>query len=71
MANEPHGQEHPANVIGCAVTVATIATGKIKDTKKEKSLRAKLDRVGGRALKLTQREHSDITTNAAHRRWLS
>ena len=32
MPKGPDGQQRPADVIGCAVTVAKIATGEIEDS---------------------------------------
>ena len=32
MPKGPKGQKRPANVVGCAVTVAKIATGEIEET---------------------------------------
>ena len=35
MPRGPRGERRPADVVGCAVTVAKIATGEIEDTKDE------------------------------------
>ena len=32
MPKGPKGQKRPANVVGCAVTVAKISTGEIEET---------------------------------------
>jgi hypothetical protein len=55
MPKGPQGQKRPADVIGCAVMVAEIATGKTG--------------AEARATKLTQEERSAIAIKAAARRW--
>ena len=60
MPGGPNGQKRPADVVGCAITVAKIATGEIK-----KYL------TGGkvRAQKLRAEERSRIANKAAEVRW--
>lgn len=67
MAKRPQGQTRPADVIGCAVTVAKIATGEIEDTKEEKSGRTRSDRAEARARakKLTPEGRIAIAKKAA------
>ena len=74
MARGPQGQERPADVVGCAVHVAKIATGEITETLDEptrKPNRAKGGRAGGkaRAVSLTSERRSEIAIAAASARW--
>ena len=66
MVNGPQGLKRPAGVIGCAVTIAKIATGEIKNKKEEKSGRITSGCAGvlARIQKPTLEEHS-VTTNTA------
>ena len=49
MPKGPQGQKRPADVIGCAVHVARIATGEIEDTAYRQPNKAKGGKAGGRA----------------------
>ena len=49
MSRGPNGERRPANVVGCAVTVAKIATGEIKETPTKKSGRVRSGRAGAKA----------------------
>ena len=71
MPKGPQGQKRPADVVGCAVTVAKIATGEIEETLVEKSGRVRSGRAGAkaRAESLTQEERSAIAQKAAAARW--
>jgi len=66
MPKGPKGQKRPADVIGCAVHVAKIATGEIEET----PIRPK-GSIGGkaRAQLLSSSERSEIASLAAKRRW--
>ena len=77
MPKGPQGQKRPADVVGCAVTVAKIATGEIGEEtsngKNPKSVAA--GRKGGlkggaaRAQKLTAEQRKKIGQEAAKTRW--
>jgi len=71
MPKGPSGQKRPADVIGCAVMVAKIATGEIEDIKSKAPGRAKSGRAGAaaRAQKLTAEERRKIAKKAAAARW--
>ena len=72
MPKGPNGQKRPVDVTGTAVMVARIATGEEEDTREEiASAAATLGRQGGkaRAEAMTQERRSEITRNAARRRW--
>ena len=68
MPKGPRGEERPADVIGCAVKVAQIATGEVED---ERSEAPPQQGAGGRARaeKLTAEERSKIARKAAQARW--
>ena len=74
MSRKPNGKHRPADVVGCAVKVAKIATGEtedvIHDDKKDKAAVA-LGRKGGKAgaLKLTKDQLRDTARHAAKVRW--
>ncbi len=69
----PQGQKRPADVVGCAVHVAKIATGEIEDTisKPRQPRKAIGGRIGGhrRAASLTPERRSEIALAAAQARW--
>ena len=69
MLRGPNGERRPANVVGCAVTVAKIATGEIKETPAKKSGRVRSGHAGAkaRAESLTKEERREIAKAAA--RW--
>ena len=71
MPKGPQGQKRPADVIGCAVDVAQIATGEKKDTSYAPQNRHKSGVAGAKARmkKLTANERSEIATKAALKRW--
>ena len=62
MKRGPKGEKRPADVIGCAIMVAKIATGEVEDTYYEQPNRVKGGRAGGkaRAKKLTDEERTEI-----------
>ena len=72
MPTGPQGQHRPADVIGCAVKVARIATGEIEDgilpAPKEAGI---VGASGGqaRSKKLTPKRRSEIARQAAQARW--
>lgn len=71
MPKGPQGQRRPADVIGCAVTVAKIATGEMKETHASTSGRVRSGKAGAkaRAEKLTGEERTAVAKKAAARRW--
>lgn len=71
MPKGPQGQKRPADVIGDAVHIATIATGEVEKTTL-KQLAKRKSRLAGskaRAKKLTSEGRSEIARKAANARW--
>ena len=72
MPKGPKGEMRPANVTGCAVRVAQIATGEIEDTtEKRVPARAAGGKIGGkaRAKALYPERRKEIARAAATARW--
>ena len=72
MPTGPQGQHRPADVVGCAVMVARIATGEIEDEMRPAAKpRREIGALGGkaRAHRLTAAQRSAIARNAAQARW--
>ena len=71
MPRGPQGQKRPADVVGCAVHVAKIATGEIKDTNYKQPNKVKSGKAGGkaRAASLDRAERQEIGQMAAAARW--
>ncbi len=74
MPRGPKGEKRPADVLGCAVTVARIATGEVEEEyagKPRQPNKARGGRVGGRARasSLTPERRSEIAIAAAAARW--
>lgn len=71
MPRGPNGERRPANVVGCAVTVAKIATGEIKETPAKESDRVRSGHAEAkaRAESLTKEERREIVKKAAAARW--
>ncbi|RJX29782.1 MAG: RNA-binding protein [Desulfarculus sp.] len=71
MPKGPRGEQRPADVIGCAVTVAQIATGELEETLTEKSGRVRSGKAGAaaRAIKLSAKKRKEIAKKAAKARW--
>ena len=67
----PQGQKRPADVIGCAVMVAKLATGEISETLKKPSAKVRSGIAGAkaRAEKLSKKERLVIAKTAAKARW--
>jgi hypothetical protein len=68
MPRGPNGEKRPADTVGCAVTVAKIATGEIEeDVPKNRDIKVK----GGkaRADSMTGEERSELARHAAQARW--
>lgn len=73
MPKGPNGQKRPADSIGCAVSVARIATGEDDDTGYVSQNRRKSGVAGAKArMETTSAEQrSEIATRAAKARWKS
>jgi hypothetical protein len=71
MPKGPRGEKRPADVVGCAVMVAKIATGEIEEETNEPPGHRKSGRAGGRARAkaLTPQKRREIATKAAAARW--
>ena len=69
MPKGPRGEERPADVIGCAVKVARIATGEVEDERAAEPATAQGNGGLARAAKLTAQERSAIARKAAQARW--
>ena len=68
MPRGPNGEKRPRDTIGCAVTVAKIATGEMEeDLPKDREGKAN----GGRARSeaMTAEERSELAKKAAEARW--
>lgn len=67
----PRGEKRPADTIGCAVTVARIATGEIEEALTKPSGKVRSGKAGAkaRAEKLTAPERREIAKRAASARW--
>lgn len=71
MPRGPQGQKRPADTIGCAVTVAKIATGEIEEEVKTPSgkIRSGVAGAKARASKLTKEDRVAVARKAANARW--
>ena len=74
MPKGPRGEKRPADVIGAAVKVMRIATGKEAeelDAQTPASAAAQLGKLGGaaRARNLTAEQRSEIARKGAAKRW--
>lgn len=71
MPRGPHGERRPADVVGCAVMVAKIATGEIVELPRKRSGKVRSGKAGARAraAKLTKEERVEIARRAAKARW--
>ncbi len=67
----PRGEKRPADLIGCAVAVARIATGETENDRITPSGRVKSGHAGAKARleNTTAERRKDIATNAANERW--
>lgn len=65
------GEKRPADVVGCAVHVARIATGEIEDTAYKMPNKVRAGHAGTRVrtASLTPDERSAIVRKAANARW--
>jgi hypothetical protein len=71
MPSGPRGERRPADVIGCAITVALLSVGDTSEDLKEPSGRVRSGHAGAkaRADKLTAEERKEIAKKAAAVRW--
>ena len=73
MPRGPKGQKRPADVIGCAIKVAKIATGELADTTglEGKEYASRGGKKGGpaRASRLSAARRKQIAKKAAKVRW--
>ena len=71
MPRGPNGEKRPADVVGCAVAVAKIATGEVEEIPVKKSGRVRSGHAGAkaRAEKLTKEKRREIAKKAASIRW--
>ncbi|MDE0418283.1 MAG: RNA-binding protein [bacterium] len=71
MPKGPRDEKRPADVVGCAVHVARIATGEIEETTNKQPAKRKAGVAGGRAraAALTSEQRSEIARQAATARW--
>ena len=71
MLKGPSGERRPADVIGCAVMVAKIATGETEEAEYTAPGRRKSGQAGAkiRAQKLSREKRSEIARKAASARW--
>lgn len=71
MPKGPSGEKRPADVIGCAVNVARIATGEEEDAGYVSKNRRKSGVAGAKARSetLNKEERLEIAKKAANARW--
>ena len=71
MPKGPNGERRPADVIGCAVSIARIATGEDEDTAYVSKNRRKSGVAGGKArsANLNKEDRREIAVKAAQTRW--
>ena len=71
MPKGPNGERRPADVVGCAVTVAKIATGEIEDTRLKQPAKRKSGLAGAnaRVAATTPARRREIASIAAKARW--
>ena len=70
MSRGPNGEKRPGDVVGCAVTVAKIATGEIEEDL-PKNRDGKVNGGKVRANSMTGKERSELASRAARIRWNS
>lgn len=71
MPRGPRGERRPADVVGCAITIAKIAIGEVTETHKKPNGMTRSGRAGAkaRARKLTPARRREIAKKAASARW--
>ncbi len=70
MPKGPRGEQRPADLIGCAVQVARIATGEVEDDRYSEPGRVRSGRAGAdaRVRALSSERRSEIAKKAANGR---
>ena len=68
MPRGPNGEKRPADVVGCAVIVAKIATGEIEEELPENRV-GKVNGGKARVNGMTPEERSALARTAARARW--
>ena len=68
MSRGPNGEKRPADTVGCAVTVAKIATGEIEE-ELPANRQGKVNGGKARAKGMTPHERSALAREAAKVRW--
>ncbi len=71
MPRGPRGENRPADVIGCAINVARIATGEVEDDRYSAPGRQRSGQAGSqvRADRLAPERRAEIAKKAAAARW--
>ena len=69
MPRGPNGERRPGDVVGCAVTVAKIATGEIEDPLPSATRNGGLKGGKARAEALSSSKRSEVAKKAAQARW--
>ncbi len=71
MPRGPRGEQRPADVIGCAVTVARLSVGDMDEKLTKPSGKVRSGHAGAkaRAANLTQDRRREIAKKAASARW--
>ena len=71
MAKGPRGESRPADVVGCAIAVARIATGEAEDDRYSAPGRQRSGQAGARvrADKVSPERRAEIARTAANARW--
>ena len=71
MPKGPRGENRPADVIGCAIAVARIATGEVVElhVKPSGKVRSGLAGAKARAENMSKEERSEAARKAAGARW--
>ena len=68
MPRGPNGEKRPGDVVGCAITVAKIATGEIEDKiPAHREIRANAGK--SRTDSMTPEQRSELAKTAARARW--
>ena len=69
MPRGPNGEKRPAHTVGCAVTVAKIATGEIEEELSEAKPPGKVNGGKARVASMTPDERKELARTAAQARW--
>ncbi len=71
MPKGPNGENRPADVIGCAVTVARLSVGDVEEKLTRPSGKVRSGQAGARARAevLTSERRREIARKAAEARW--